>query len=128
MNSLVFEYIANDAYRSNRDPFVRVSVMTTNVRAFAAGAEIKRLASELSPIDRIDRYIEFCSTRLPELAKPIIAAIAGYALSGGLRSRPALRFSTGRRVCVFGLPEIIQREAYDRQRQDYMKETVRQRI
>ena len=65
------------------DDDVRAIVLTGNEKAFAAGADIK----EIAPKSYMDVYQEdFITANWEEATKcrkPIIAAVAGYALGGG---------------------------------------------
>src|SRR6186713_2568452 len=73
----------NAAFKAlDADPGVAASVLTGSERAFAAGADIKEMQSrgyvEMYLDDTFVGWEEFTRTR-----KPIIAAVAGYALGGG---------------------------------------------
>ena len=65
------------------DPAIRCMVITGSDRAFAAGADIKEMAgksyAEVFNEDFITRNWERAAT----CRKPVIAAVAGYALGGG---------------------------------------------
>ena len=58
-------------------------VLTGSDRAFAAGADIK----EMAPQSYMDMYksnfFAHVNDRISAIRKPIIAAVAGYALGGG---------------------------------------------
>jgi enoyl-CoA hydratase/carnithine racemase len=65
------------------DPAIRCFVITGSDRAFAAGADIK----EMAPKSYADVFSEDFITRnwerVTRCRKPVIAAVAGYALGGG---------------------------------------------
>ena len=72
---------ALDAFEANAE--VGAIVVTGSERAFAAGADIKEMASK----GYMDVYLEDFITRgwerITTCRKPIIAAVAGHALGGG---------------------------------------------
>lgn len=95
--------------RFNEDEHLRVAVLTgAGERAFCAGADLKKTgSSEVSfaaEFLRLGRRIGI--TGHMEVPKPIIAAINGYALGGGLE----LALNCDLRICCeearFGLPEV----------------------
>jgi enoyl-CoA hydratase/carnithine racemase len=88
------------------DPAVRCIVITGSERAFAAGADIKEMASK----SYADVYGEDFITRNWERAarcrKPVIAAVAGYALGGGCELAMMCDFIIAAENARFGQPEI----------------------
>lgn len=69
-----------------RDPAVRVVVLTGTGRAFCAGADLKEIGRPPDP-DRIVAFVRAAGAtidRIPALDKPVIAAVNGLALAGGL--------------------------------------------
>ncbi len=80
-------------------------VLAGSERAFAAGADIKEMADRRYP----DLYSEdFISTyeRVAECRKPVIAAVAGYALGGGCELAMMCDFIIAADSAKFGQPEI----------------------
>lgn len=77
---------------------------------FIAGADIKFLGQVDEPdsIKRIDRGYSWVLTRLAENYKPVVAAVHGAALGGGLETVLACRYiiATDHPVTVLGLPEV----------------------
>jgi len=70
-----------------QDPEIRVAIITgTGERAFSAGRDLKEAAEEeQSTIESRQQRLERGDTQTTAgLNKPIIAAINGYALGGGL--------------------------------------------
>lgn len=66
----------------DKNPEVRVIILTGSDRAFAAGADIAQMV-QASPIDQImdQRFRTWEMLRL--ITKPVIAAVNGFALGGG---------------------------------------------
>lgn len=108
-----------DAWRDFRDDeSLRVAVLIgAGEKAFCAGADLDRLIPLLTgarkPEDDWDnRYLADPNTsnvallREFTLYKPVIAAINGYALAGGMELCLATDIRIATSVSVFGLPEV----------------------
>ena len=107
LNPMVFEDIAQAAGHVDSEPSIKALVMTGNGRAFAAGADIKHMASGDIPLStELTDVSNFAQQRLADLSKPSIAAIAGYALGGGCEVALCCDFRLAAENAVFGLPEI----------------------
>jgi len=87
---------------SDRD--VRAIVLTGSDRAFAAGADIKQMASntamEFAFADRVEQW-----DRLRRLATPLIAAVSGHCLGGGCELAMACDLIIASETASFGQPE-----------------------
>ena len=77
MAELVDALEAHDA-----DDQIRAIVITGGPTVFAAGADIKEMA-EASAVDMLLRNNIALWDRVQQVSKPLIAAVAGYALGGG---------------------------------------------
>jgi len=98
--------LAFAAFKS--DPTVRVVVLTgAGPKAFVAGADIAELVT-LSPTQARDASL--LGTRvmsaIEQLGKPVIAAVNGFALGGGLELAMACSMRIGSDKAKLGLPEI----------------------
>ena len=106
LNSALIAELADAIDEANRDDKVRCIVLTGSEKAFAAGADIK----EMSEKSFVDVYMEnlFADEfdRLCRSRKPIIAAVAGYALGGGCELAMACDFIIAGDNAKFGQPEI----------------------
>lgn len=95
---------ALDAFEA--DDNVGCMIITGSEKAFAAGADIK----EMQPKTYMDVYKEDFITRDWERAarcrKPVIAAVAGYALGGGCELAMMCDFIIAADTAKFGQPEI----------------------
>ena len=108
LNALNSQVLAdlNAAFKAlDADPGIAASVLTGSERAFAAGADIKEMQSrgyvEMYLDDTFVGWEEFTRTR-----KPIIAAVAGYALGGGCELAMMCDFIIAADTAKFGQPEI----------------------
>lgn len=94
---------AVDEFEGDKD--IGCLVITGSERAFAAGADIK----EMQPQSFIDVFLtDFISTweRVTRCRKPVIAAVAGYALGGGCELAMMCDFIIAADNAKFGQPEI----------------------
>jgi enoyl-CoA hydratase len=100
LGELVEAFAAYDA-----DPEQRCLVLTGGEKAFAAGADIKEMASkgfaEIYGADLFAGYGRIVATR-----KPWIAAVSGYALGGGCELAMMADFIIAADSAKFGQPEI----------------------
>ena len=94
---------ALDAYETDGD--VRAIVITGSERAFAAGADVKEM-SEKSFIDVVRDDFIAPWERVTRCRKPVIAAVAGYALGGGCELAMMCDTIIAADSAKFGQPEI----------------------
>ena len=91
---------------AEHDAGIHCIVLTGSERAFAAGADIKEMATK----SYADVYGEDFITRnwekASQIRKPIIAAVAGYALGGGCEVAMMCDFIIAADTAKFGQPEI----------------------
>ena len=95
---------AVDELESN--PGIHVLILTGSEKAFAAGADIKEMQSK----NYMDVYTEDFITknweRVARCRKPVIAAVAGYALGGGCELAMMCDFIIAADTAKFSQPEI----------------------
>ena len=95
--------------RSESDPAVRVVVLTAaGDKAFCVGADLKsRAAEEETGVtdDPIGIQVARVFGRMQSLTKPVLAAIHGYCLGGGLELALAADLRIAAETATFGFPE-----------------------
>jgi enoyl-CoA hydratase len=108
LNALNGQVLAelNEAMRAfDADPALGCAVITGSAKAFAAGADIKEMSAmgfaDMYGTDHFAGWDAFTRTR-----KPIIAAVAGYALGGGCELAMMCDFILAADTARFGQPEI----------------------
>ncbi len=90
----------------DRETSVRCVVLTGSERAFAAGADIKEMSMQ-SYMDMYKaNFFANANDRISAIRKPIIAAVAGYALGGGCELAMLCDFIIAADTAKFGQPEI----------------------
>jgi enoyl-CoA hydratase len=84
---------------------VRCIVITGNEKAFAAGADIRQMA-EASAVDMHTQDPLACWDVLPTIQKPVVAAVSGFALGGGMELALMCDVIVASESAKFGQPEI----------------------
>jgi enoyl-CoA hydratase len=87
------------------DPGIGAIVLTGSEKAFAAGADIKEMQNRTYPGVLFDDFIARWET-VTTIRKPVIAAVAGYALGGGCELAMMCDFIVCGDNAKFGQPEI----------------------
>ncbi len=87
------------------DPGIGCVVLTGSARAFAAGADIKQMAGLSYPQIYLDDFFAEAD-RIAARRKPMIAAVAGYALGGGCELALICDFIIAADNARFGQPEV----------------------
>jgi len=87
------------------DEAIGAVVITGSDKAFAAGADIREIR-EMSIVDAAATDFPSKWQRIGECRKPVIAAVAGYALGGGCELAMMCDFILAADSARFGQPEI----------------------
>ena len=96
----------NDALdRFEADPQLGCTIITGSEKAFAAGADIKEMQGKSFPETYLEDFITSWD-RVASRRKPIIAAVAGFALGGGCELAMMCDIIIAADTAKFGQPEI----------------------
>lgn len=87
------------------DDSVRVAILTGDARAFAAGADLAEMA-EMDVLGAMARPVASLSAPIEKFPKPLIAAIEGFCLGGGLEIALMADILVAAEGAKLGLPEI----------------------
>src|SRR5262249_26264990 len=95
---------------ARREPAIRCAVLTGAGRAFSTGADLKALLALLESGSRDALREDLLHYQRPasevrRLAKPVIAAINGYALAGGFELACLCDVRIAADTATFGLPD-----------------------
>jgi enoyl-CoA hydratase len=106
LNDRLMDELGDALQAFDADPGVGCIVLTGSEKAFAAGADI----GAMEGYSYMDAYLGNFITRnweaLKNVRKPVIAAVAGFALGGGCELAMACDFIIAADTAKFGQPEI----------------------
>jgi enoyl-CoA hydratase len=89
----------------DQDDKIGAMVVTGSERAFAAGADIKEMVNA-TPAQMLDNPFIGYWDHLAKIRKPVIAAVSGYALGGGMELAMTCDIIVASETALFGQPEI----------------------
>ncbi len=108
LNSALQNDLAAAADQVAADPAVRAVVLYGGERLFAAGADIKEMADTSYPRMAADSSrLQAAFNAVAEIGKPVVAAVTGYALGGGLELALCADFRVLGEGAQVGQPEIL---------------------
>ena len=100
LSTAVREGVAAAVDRASADPAVIAAVLIGAGRSFIAGADIRQFGTvRANPARRAYEALDECT-------KPVVAAIHGYALGGGLEYALACHYRVATAGAKLGLPEV----------------------
>ena len=105
LNTVLMREVVEAAQAFDANPKIGCIVLTGSEKAFAAGADIK----EMQPLSYVDAFGQDFFAHwdgLVRVRKPVIAAVAGYALGGGCELAMMCDFIIAADTAKFGQPEI----------------------
>ncbi len=98
VNSAMGRQLVSIVQRLDEDDSLSIGVLTGAGKGFSAGMDLKAFATEGPPEGFSDFLIKGCS-------KPLIAAVEGFALAGGLEIALACDLIVAARGIPIGIPE-----------------------
>jgi enoyl-CoA hydratase len=109
LNAKTIVELNESLHELENNPSVRAIILTgTGEKAFVAGADISEFAhfDEAAAQKLAQNGHELVFNRIENFKKPIIAAINGFALGGGLELAMACHFRVAATTAKMGLPEV----------------------
>ena len=106
LSCALLDAISSVAEELAADPTVKAVVVTGSDRAFAAGADISEFTDPVAS-QLIGPAFRRAIDALPAIPRPVIAAISGYALGGGLEIALACDLRIAGDSARVGFPEIL---------------------
>src|SRR5438874_870792 len=106
LNGALAKELSAALFAFDADPAIGCIVVTGNEKAFAAGADIGAMAEWDYQKVYGDDYITKDWDDVRRVRKPVIAAVAGYALGGGCELAMACDIIIAADTAKFGQPEI----------------------
>lgn len=96
----------NDALSAfEADSAIGCTVITGSEKAFAGGADVKEMAGKTYVEAYLGKFLDGW-TRISETRKPVIAAVSGFCLGGGLELAMMCDIIIASETARFALPEI----------------------
>jgi enoyl-CoA hydratase/carnithine racemase len=105
LNLAVRARLADEVTRHAADADIRCLIITGSDAAFAAGADISEMA-EAGPIEVMARNLQKYWRAIMDCPKPVIAAVEGFALGGGLELALCADIIVAGEGARLGLPEV----------------------
>jgi enoyl-CoA hydratase/carnithine racemase len=107
LNEKVLSELKEIVSRLSEDTSVRVVIITGEGPAFIAGADIKTmLKADRESAEEYTRFGQGVMDDIEGIGKPVIAAINGYALGGGLEVALACDIRIASTEAQMGFPEV----------------------
>jgi enoyl-CoA hydratase/carnithine racemase len=108
LSSAIQDELAEAAAEVNGDPQVRAVVLYGGQKLFAAGADIKEMADvSYARMAADSRRLQGAFNAVAAISKPVVAAVTGYALGGGLELALCADFRVLGENAQVGQPEIL---------------------
>ncbi len=105
LNLEVRTRLADEVTRFAADQAIRCLIVTGSNAAFAAGADIGEMA-DAGPVEVMARNVQKYWRAITDCTKPLIAAVEGFALGGGLELALCADIIVAGEGARLGLPEV----------------------
>jgi len=106
LNDQLLAELAQAMTEAQQNDKVRCIVLTGSDKAFAAGADIKMMSEKTFTDVFSDDLFTAETEAIQRVRKPVIGAVAGYALGGGCELAMQCDFIIAADTAKFGQPEI----------------------
>jgi enoyl-CoA hydratase/carnithine racemase len=108
LNAQVQDELAAAAAQVGADHAIRAVVVYGGGKVFAAGADIKEMAdASYVRVAEDSRRLQAAFTAVAKIPKPVVAAVSGYALGGGLELALCADFRVAGEGARLGQPEML---------------------
>ncbi|PWH12095.1 MAG: enoyl-CoA hydratase [Anaerolineae bacterium] len=105
LNQVLLTELTQALLDLDADESIGAMVLTGGERVFAAGADIREMAEASEDEMRQKGFVDLFD-RVRRVKKPLIAAVSGFALGGGLELALACDMILASETARFGLPEV----------------------
>jgi len=106
LNDRMMNELGDAFAKLDADPAIGCFILTGSEKAFAAGADIAAMADYTYQDTYRDNYISRNWEHILKVRKPVIGAVAGFALGGGCELAMMCDFLIAADNARFGQPEI----------------------
>jgi enoyl-CoA hydratase len=106
LNAALISELASALDDLETDAGIGAIVLTGSEKAFAAGADVKEMVTKSYPEIYVEDYITSGWERVGQCRKPVVAAVAGFALGGGCEIAMMCDIIVAADNARFGQPEI----------------------
>jgi enoyl-CoA hydratase len=106
LNDALMDELGSAMTQADADAGIGCIVVTGSAKAFAAGADIGAMAGYSYMDAYLGNYITRNWEQMRSVRKPVIAAVAGFALGGGCELAMMCDFIIAADTARFGQPEI----------------------
>jgi enoyl-CoA hydratase/carnithine racemase len=106
LNNTMMDELSTVIAALDADPAIRAIILTGSEKAFAAGADIREMATKTFPQAVAEDFITRNWEAVARCRTPVIAAVAGYALGGGCELAMMCDIILAADTARFGQPEI----------------------
>jgi len=106
LNAALIAELAAAVDDLENDEAIGAIVVTGNEKAFAAGADVKEMVAKGYPEIYREDFITRGWERIGQCRKPVVAAVAGFALGGGCEIAMMCDIVIAADTARFGQPEI----------------------